>query len=267
MADVTLTRGRGFADDFPDLTGWSEDVAGGSFTLSGGIVTFSRISGVPAWKKAISPTLASATYKALGWRVKAIAGTFTAAFEIRYTDLTTEEISVENSQTTWKFLTGSLTQSKTIDQVRIKFTGASTGSTLLIDLVMIHKELLNLPVVNQPMGFSNPRVLVELPILRREGGVLQDLGSMSTVIQCNGGLFTTTTPNNYTAVQWVQVLLGTWLEANWQVFSSELWDLKVQIEFFQATPVPGRKDYFDFVLRIRKHDPVAATADSWGAIQ
>src|SRR5437764_13919460 len=61
--------------------------------------------------------------------------------------------------------------------------GAGTFSfTIQLDFIYIFKELLTFPSVRQPITLRKRRNLIEIPILQREGGILQDLGSMAADI-------------------------------------------------------------------------------------
>jgi hypothetical protein len=145
--------------------------------------------------------------------------------------------------------------------------------TVLLDFIYLFKETLTLPAASQPLQLPLLRRVADLQIPSREGSVLQDLGSPSPQIEVGGTLTTTTTPNNYTGDQWWDVLVGTWLEANWQWFASDRVAYKYQITELSNTQNPGRVGYYDFRLRLKKVDIVTATAQTFnsntgtGAIQ
>jgi hypothetical protein len=117
------------------------------------------------------------------------------------------------------------------------------------------------------------RRIADLQIPSREGSVLQDLGSPSPQVEVGGTLITTSSPNNYTGDQWWDVLVGVWLEANWQWFASDRVAYKYQITELSNTQNPGHVGYYDFRLRLKKVDILTATAQTFnsntggGAIQ
>ncbi len=266
--DVTLTRGKGFTDDFLDVTGWTLD-AGVTLTTDGDIATMVATGLNVGITKTVTGSLSSTTYSQLIVRVASTAGVpELLKVTVTYTDATTSVFNVSTGNAANQYLAtvNSLTTGKTIST--IKLANNVTGTlTWLIDFYFFFKETLTLPAVSQPLQFSLPRYLVELPIPAREGGVLQDLGSQSAHLETSGTLVTTTTPNNYTGDQWWDVLAGTWLEANWQWFTSDRVSYKYQIQEFTAKQDPGRVGYYDFKLRLKKVDVLTATAQTFNAIQ
>ncbi len=264
--DVTLTRGKGFTDDFLDVSGWTLD-AGVTLTTDGDIATMVATGLNVGITKTVTGSLSSTTYSQLIVRVASTAGVpELLKVTVTYTDATTSifNVSTGNSANTYLATTNTLATGKTISTIKLA-NNVSGTLTWLIDFYFFFKETLTLPAVSQPLQFSLPRYLVELPIPTREGGVLQDLGSQSAQLEVSGTLVTTTTPNNYTGDQWWDVLVGTWLEANWQWLNSDRVQYKYQIQEFTAKQEPGRVGYYDFKLRLKKVDIVSATAQTFGS--
>lgn len=132
------------------------------------------------------------------------------------------------------------------------------------DFLQFYREELTLPAVSEPLRFSLPRTVVELPIPTREGGVLQDIGSDSPRLEIAGSLLATTSPNNYTANQWWNVLVELWLEGNWQWITSDRVNYKYQIEELILTQQPGvANTFFPFKMRLKKVDVLSATTQTF----
>ncbi len=264
--DVTITRGVGFRDDFISTSAWTVD-AGATLTTDGDIGTMTATGLNVGITETVTGSLSTSTYGKLIVRVASTAGVpELLKVTVTYTDATTDVFndSTGNAANQYLATVNSLTTGKTIST--IKLANNVTGTlTWLIDFHFFFKELLTLPAVAQPLQFSLPRYLVELPIPTREGGVLQDLGSQSAQVEIAGTLVTTTTPNNYTGDQWWDVLVGTWLEANWQWLTSDRVSHKYQIHEFTAKEDPGKVGYYDFKLRLKKLDVVSATAQTFGS--
>jgi hypothetical protein len=265
--DVTLTRGVGFRDDFLTTTAWTVDV-GATLTTDGDIATLSTTGLNNGITETVTGSLSSTSYPNLIIRLALGAGGSSQLLHVTvtYTDASTSvfDIATGGTVNSWSTATNTLTAGKTIST--IKLAGNIVGSiTFKLDFHFFFKETLTLPSVSQPLQFSLPRYIVELPIPTREGGILQDLGSQSAQIEVAGTLITTTTPNNYTGDQWWDVLVGTWLEANWQWIVSDRVSYKYQIMEFTGKQDPGRVGYYDFKLRLKKVDVVSARADSYGS--
>ncbi len=265
---MTLTRGVGFRDDFIDISAWTVD-AGATLTTDGDIGTMVAAGLNVGITKTVTGSLSTSTYSQLIVRVASTAGVpELLKVTVTYTDATTSVFNVSTGNAANQYLAtvNTLTTGKTIST--IKLANNVTGTlTWLLDFCFFFKETLTLPAVSQPLQFSLPRYLVELPIPTREGGVLQDLGSQSAQLETSGTLVTTTTPNNYTGDQWWDVLAGTWLEANWQWITSDRVSYKYQIQEFTAKQDPGRVGYYDFKLRLKKVDVLSASPQTFNAIQ
>ena len=280
--DVSITRGVGFRDDALDaVTGW-----GSIFSLNVGPVTQSDDDDIAT----LSVQFNSASSGNFGEEAKLLAaGPSTTTYpkiiirqkknyaatnpkprlRIVYTDTTESLFDLTQSQTFFPDVL-TLVAGKTVQQygVRLEATGVLNGTfTMDWDFIFIFKETLTLPAVSQPLQFSLPRTVVELPIPTREGGVVQDIGSDSASVEIAGALLTTTSPNNYTAEQWWDVLVGTWLEGNWQWLSSDRVNYKYQIEELTVRQDPGKVSYYEFKMRLKKVDILSATAQTYGAIQ
>ncbi len=301
MADVTISRGVQARDDYPDASIAqvnSGTVSGVTAISDGDLITWNGTFTNPANNdfaliyRVVSPGIPTtfvSTASLARFNVVTLQGTNLQVFAYIHFDDSTQYTWGSTSTTTGGFKITPLgfpTPNKTID--RIGFIVSSSGATgifnfsVIADFIQVFKELLTLPAVNQPFDISTPRLLVELPILQREGGIIQDLGSLSSTLLPTGVLSTTTTPNNYTGLQWTQVLQGLELETGgnlapqvggspaspiWQWFTSEQLSCKVAINSFRYRPVPGRRDYYEFFLLLRKIDILSATAQTWGAIQ
>jgi hypothetical protein len=192
-----------------------------------------------------------------------------------YGDLTTSTFNLTSS-TSFIAETFTLTTGKTLSQIQVEIvaTGSLSGTfTMNVDFLFAFKETLTLPAASQPLQLPLLRRIADLQIPSREGSVLQDLGSPSPQVEVGGTLITTSSPNNYTGDQWWDVLVGVWLEANWQWFASDRVAYKYQITELSNTQNPGHVGYYDFRLRLKKVDILTATAQTFnsntggGAIQ
>jgi len=120
-----------------------------------------------------------------------------------------------------------------------------------------------LPTAIQPLQEQDVSIMPVIPIVGRQGGVVQYLGSMSPRYIIAGGLVNTTSgqsgwTNTYTADQWWQLLKGVWIEQNtvqadgnptWQWFSSDNINAKVLLNY-APQQVPGRLAYHDYALSL-----------------
>jgi hypothetical protein len=289
--DVTITRGVGIRTDFIDTSATQSNaasVSGITISSNGDLVTWSGTFTNPSSQDGailyISvPSLSGTTYPFTLARaqINTIQGSFNLTGYVHYTD-TTSQINQPNLGGTAgpNFLmgTGNTVSGKLIDRLGFIVIANSTqvgtfNFTVILDFIYIFKETLTLPATNQPLQLPLLRRVADLQIPSREGSVLQDLGSSSPQIEVGGTLITTTAPNNYTGDQWWDVLVGTWLEGNWQWFASDRVAYKYQITELSNTQNPGRVGYYDFKIRLKKVDVVTATAQTFssnngaGAIQ
>lgn len=147
----------------------------------------------------------------------------------------------------------------------LTFQNQSVAGNILIDFIYPFKELLTLPSVLQPITFGKQRNIVELPVLGREGGVVQDLGSMTPDVAISGSLISTTSPNNYTADQWWQILVGLTLECGtvqadgnptWQWLTTDQIQAKVLVKNFQPSAPMGRYQYWEYSLWLKQFDVI-----------
>jgi len=132
---------------------------------------------------------------------------------------------------------------------------------------MSFKETLTLPAITQPMPVSAGRIIAVLPILQREGEVLQDLGSKSPEIIIQGALVSTTTPTNHTAAEWWDLLEGLVLEGaneTWQWVTSDRIHYKYLPIDLSRSEILSRKNYYEFTLRLKRFDVLSQTADRMG---
>jgi len=153
--------------------------------------------------------------------------------------------------------------------------GAGTFNfTILLDFIYVYKELLTFPAVRQPIALRKRRNMVEIPILQREGGVQQDLGSMSADITIGGHLINTVAgqgqaTNTYTADQWWYIFSGLALETgtvqtdgnpSWQWFQSDQIQAKVLVTDWLPQEPMGRVQFWDYALQLKKFDILPETS-------
>ncbi len=271
--DVQITRGMSTRDDLLtiDLTKWIID-GGVTMTTDGDSATIAGVTTTlgAAYSPGGGINISSTTYPNIAIRAAITSGSANFQIVITFSDLTTQTMPFTLTANLG-FQVQSITTGKTISSYKIT---ASTGTnTFLVDFIYFFKERLTLPAVSDPLQLPLQRYLVEMAIPNREGGIVQDLGSSSPQIDVSGRLISTTSPNNYTGDQWWDVLVGVWLEANWQWFSSDRVAYKYQIQ--ELTPVqnPGQVGYYGFKMRLRKIDILSAAAQTFnsntgtGAIQ
>ncbi len=281
--DVTITRGVGIRTDFLDANVTQQNaasVSGVTVSSNGDLLTWSGTFTNPNSQDGaivyISvPTLSGTTYPFTFARaqINTMQGNFALTGYVHYTDASSQ-INQPNLGGTAgaAFLagTGNTVAGKLIDRfgfiVYANTTQAGTFNfTVTLDFIYIFKETLIFPAASQPLQLPLLRRVADLQIPSREGSVLQDLGSPSPQIEVGGTLITTTTPNNYTGDQWWDVLVGVWLEANWQWFASDRVAYKYQITELSNTQNPGRVGYYDFRLRLKKVDIVTATGQTFNS--
>ncbi len=281
--DVTITRGVGARDDGLDANLTVNLTAGatGTVTTDGDTLTFSGTFTNPILSTSAyayrpvsnGPTVNSpfANY-IIRWKIPTLQGSFNVSVIFHYTDASSDAFTLGTAPTTnFAVQSGAFpSHTKTLDQMAINIvsTANQTGTfnySIQWDFVYVFKETLTLPAVSSPLTLSLARYVIELPIPTREGGILQDLGSASGQLEVDGTLITTTSPNNYTGDQWWDVLVGTWLEANWQWLTSDRVSYKYQIENLTPTEEPGKVGYYGFKMKLRKVDILTATAQTFGS--
>ncbi len=290
--DVTLTRGVGYRDDELDANVIQQNpasVSGVTVSSDGDILTWSgtftnpaSVDGAIVYRSVANLSSTTYSFNLARAKITVLTGNFIVTAYTHFTDGTTQVNTVTtigNAPTTgYVVATTTEVASKTVDRLGliVQAQSAQTGTfnfTVLVDFIYLFKETLTLPATSQPLQLPLLRRVADLQIPSREGSVLQDLGSPSPQIEVGGTLITTTTPNNYTGDQWWDVLVGTWLEANWQWFASDRVSYKYQITELSNTQNPGCVGYYDFRLRLKKVDVVTATAQTFnsntgtGAIQ
>src|SRR5439155_20222790 len=142
-----------------------------------------------------------------------------------YSDTSTQTFSLVSQFAPQTFV---LTAGKTLTQINLQFTAtgsvASASVVMYVDFCQVFKETLTLPAITQPMPVSAGRIIAVIPILQKEGELLQDLGSKSPEIIIQGALVSTTTPTNHTAAEWWDLLEGLVLEGaneTWQWVTSD----------------------------------------------
>jgi len=266
----TLTRGVGWRDDMISASLWTLD-SGVSLTSDGDIGTLSGTTSTNGASQTVPGSLNSSTYPRLLCRA-ASGDTTTRTLDIlvNYT-VGSDTFTMTGVGTPFQVFNFTLTSGKTISSV--KFQNQSVSGNLLVDFIFPFKELLVLPAVFEPLRPIKNRRVAVLPILGREGGILQDLGSVETDLSITGGLLQTT---QYSANDWWHVFDGLVLEAGtfqadgnetWQWFASDL----VTGKFFPVSWVPGqvmgRIAYHDYTLSLKRFDVIGETAAMIGAIQ
>jgi hypothetical protein len=190
--------------------------------------------------------------------------------EVNYTDSTFQEFTLIKS-TSLTVETFGLTTGKTILDIRLRLranTSLSGTFTAYWDFGLVFKETLTLPTAIRPLQERKMRNIQEIPILGREGGIQQDLGSMSPEYMIAGGLVNTTSgqsgwTNTYTADQWWQLCKGLVIETGtiqadgnptWQWLSSDDLNAKVLVKGFIPQQVPGRVAYHDYSMLLKQFD-------------
>ncbi len=291
--DVTITRGVGARDDGLDanLTQLnSASVSGTAVSSDGDTLTYSGTFTNPAngdlaiAYRPISNGPNSSTFKnaIVRWKITSLPATnFTLRSWIHYANSQVDAFTLGSAvNTNFTATSGALVvTNQIVDQLGIEVlvNPAPPAGTYTFnvswDFIYVFKETLTLPAASSPLSLTLSRYVVELPIPTREGGILQDLGSASAQLEVAGTLITTTSPNNYTGDQWWDVLVGTWLEANWQWFSSDRVAYKYQIENLTPSQDPGKVGFYGFKMRLRKVDIITAAGQTFasgtgtGAIQ
>ena len=281
--DVTITRAVGLREDYLDanlsnlnsasVTSPAFSTDGDNVTFSGNFVNPSNLDTALLYRT-FSGGPNSATYSQviIRWKVVAIPPNSQFQVYIHYSNSTSEARNL-SAVTTANYQTSTLTLSNsnlTIDQLGIQFqviTGATENVAFnaQADFIFIFKETLTLPSASQPLSLTLTRRIVALQIPNKEGDILQDLGSLSASLEVNGNLVSTTSPNNYTGDQWWDVLVGTWLEHNWQWLTSDRVAYKYQITDLIPTQNPGQVGYYGFKMRLRKVDIISATAQTFSS--
>jgi len=282
-----VTRGVGGREDYLDTNNVifsnSGNFGSNTDTTDGDIITFTSVltnsTAADNFVPYRSVSLNSTTYPYIMARVKVATLDSGAGLQVQlyahFTDSSTSRTVIATAPTTAMtvYTSPALPTGKTIDRIGVvvQSTVSQNGTfnvNYQVDFVMSFKELLTLPTVIQPIGFRKQRNIVEIPIIQREGGQVQDLGSMSPEVTVAGGLVNTTSgqsgwTNTYTADQWWQIMLGITLETGtiqadgnptWQWFSSDEIQGKYLPKAFLPQQVPGRVNYHNYALQLKQMD-------------
>lgn len=280
--DVTITRGIQARDDYLDanvtqlLGGTSQSNL--SATTDGDTVEWSGTFTNPtpgdfaAIYRPLSPNVATLSSYVCFWRAKfaTLATNYSFAAYIHYTNSSSQVNSGNNPPTGNSFTISTFnTPQLTADRIGIIVTantGAATANfDVFTDFVFICKENLTLPAASQPLSLPLSKRIAALQIPNREGDITQVLGSSSPTLEVDGTLLTTTSPNNYTGDQWWDVMVGTWLEGNWQWFASDRVAYKYLITDLIPQQDPGRVGYYAYRMKLRKIDIISATAQTFSS--
>ena len=291
MGLPTLTRAIGAREDYLDTQNFifsnSGNFGGSTNSTDGDIITFTSVltnsTAADNFLPYRSVSLSSTTYPYIIARVKVATLDAGAGLQVQlyahFTDLTTSSTVIATAHTTalTVYTSPALPTGKTIDRIGVVVQSTVSQSGIFninyqVDFVMSFKETLTLPSVIQPIQQQKIRNVVVLPILGREGGIAQDLGSLSTEYTISGGLVTT---GPYTADQWWHVFDGLVLESGvfqadgnetWQWLTTDQIGAKVLVKAWGPQQVPGRVAYHDYSLLLTKFDVIGETYASIGAI-
>jgi hypothetical protein len=296
----TISRGFGIRDDYPDanLTPLnSASVSSNTFSTNGDILTWNVTFTNPSngdvaiiYRTVTGPdpsvystSVARANVTAWGDATRFQLRPFVAYSPSGNTD--TGQNSLSNTTnlnqyiaTNFPLTVGKGLTNNTITSIGweiLSFGGSGTFNfTILIDFLYIFKELLTFPSVRQPIAMRKRRNVTEIPILQREGGIQQDLGSMSADITIGGHLISSTAgvgqwTNTYTADQWWYIFTGLAFETGtvradgnptWQWFQSDQIQAKVLVTDWMPQQPMGRVQFWDYALQLKKFEILAETS-------
>ncbi len=202
-------------------------------------------------------SISTSTYSEVKLRQKQPAGGGNSGLvRFTYSDLTTSD-HIYTTTGLLTLLTIIPTAFKTV--TGIKFLNSVGAPNMDFDFLYFYREELTLPGVTRPLTLELSRRVAALAIPTREGDILQDMGSSSPVIDVEGVLVSTTTPNNYTLNQWWNVLQQLVLEGNWHWFTSDRVNYKYHPLLLALTQQPGNVNSYPFTLRLQKFDVLGAT--------
>ncbi len=259
MADVTISRGIIVREDFLTAT-WATG-SGVVASTDGDILSLSGTTSSQGYATGSFTAFSTTTCPRLLIRAK---GAGTIDFKVFYLDGAVDTFTLTLTTTYSPFLR-LLTSGKSV--TTISFVNQSIAGTNSIDFVQFYKEDLTFPGIIQPMPLSTGRIVAVLPILQRDGEVLQDLGSKSPEIIIQGALVSTITPTNHTAAEWWDLLEGLVLEGaneTWQWVTSDRIHYKYLPIDLSRSEILSRKNYYEFTLRLKRFDVLSQTADRLG---
>jgi hypothetical protein len=304
MVLPVISRGYGIRDDYPDAnlsTINSASVSSDTYTSNGDLVTWNVTMTNPSngdvavlYRSITGPdpsvySAATVRYYVAGWP----SGTnFQIRYWLEYSPSSTTDTGQSSMPTNtpgfqavnFPLTNGMALSGNSTSQIGFEILCVTGGTgtfhfSLLLDFIYQYKELLTLPSVTQPITLRKRRNMVELPILGREGGVQQDLGSMSADITVGGHLINSTAgvgqwTNTYTADQWWYILSGLALETGtvqfdsnptWQWFQSDQIQCKALVTDWLPQQPMGRVQFWDYALQLKKFDLLGenALASAW----
>ena len=300
MVLPTISRSFGVRDDYIDAnltTLNSASVSSDTFTSDGDIVTWNVTMTSPSngdvailyrpvsgpdpsiWSNSIVRLNVTSWPNASNFQIRPwIAYTPSNATDTGQNSLVNSTSLNNFIPTNFPLTNGKQLVNNTINQVGFEILcitgGAGTFNfSLQLDFIYVFKELLTLPAVRQPISLRKRRNIVEIPILQREGGIQQDLGSMSWDITVGGHLVSTGAgignwTNTYTADQWWFIMNGLILESGiitpdgnprWQWFQSDQIQAKVLVTDLMPQQPMGRVQFWDYALQLKKFDILSET--------
>ena len=295
MGFPTISRSFGVRDDYIDAsltTLNSGSVTTDTFTSDGDIVTWNVTMTNPSngdvailyrpvsgpdpsiWSNSIVRLNVTSWSNATNFQIRPwVAYTPSGATDTGQNSLVNSTSLNNFIPTNFPLSNGKQLTNNTINQIGFEILCVTGGAgtfnfALQLDFIYIFKELLTLPSVRQPISLRKRRNTIEIPILQREGGIQQDLGSMSWDITVGGHLISTTAgvgswTNTYTADQWWFILNGLILESGiiapdgnprWQWFQSDQIQAKVLVTDYMPQQPMGRVQFWDYALQLKKFD-------------
>ncbi len=295
MGFPTISRSFGVRDDYIDAsltTLNSGSVTTDTFTSDGDIVTWNVTMTNPSngdvailyrpvsgpdpsiWSNSIVRLNVTSWSNATNFQIRPwVAYTPSGATDTGQNSLVNSTSLNNFIPTNFPLSNGKQLTNNTINQIGFEILCVTGGAgtfnfALQLDFIYLFKELLTLPSVRQPISLRKRRNTIEIPILQREGGIQQDLGSMSWDITVGGHLISTTAgvgswTNTYTADQWWFILNGLILESGiiapdgnprWQWFQSDQIQAKVLVTDYMPQQPMGRVQFWDYALQLKKFD-------------
>ena len=235
---VSITYGHGKLYDFETVTGWTEraTTADGSFATDGDVVTLTKTGAGEYYIDNDDDIGKSSTiYTKIMWRYKTSDTSIKAKIVLEFTGAEgTQEVLADESSTTWKVGSATITTAKTIDHIRLHADHAE--GTVEYDFVLIYKNSFTFPT-NQPenMTFTPASRYAHLKPPSRIGDITQYMGSDNATVDmiCNldvGVWKRTANPTDYIKGEtFIDIHHNAKTEA-WQWLDTETEQFKVTLE-------------------------------------